>query len=81
MGSKLFVEGLPPSFSSQELTDLFAPFGTVLSALVTRSGRTSQPVPGILIGKRGRSSYTLFPFIFFLGFILVHVRRKSHHQH
>jgi RNA recognition motif-containing protein len=34
MGSKLFVEGLPPSFSTQQLMDLFAPFGTVLSALV-----------------------------------------------
>jgi RNA recognition motif-containing protein len=34
MGSKLFVEGLPPSFSTRQLKDLFAPFGTVLSALV-----------------------------------------------
>lgn len=28
------VEGLPPSFSTQQLTDLFAPFGTVRSALI-----------------------------------------------
>jgi len=34
MGSTLFVEGLPSSFSTQQLMDLFAPFGTVLSALV-----------------------------------------------
>jgi RNA recognition motif-containing protein len=34
MGSKLFLEGLPPSFSAQQLKDLLAPFGTVLSALV-----------------------------------------------
>ena len=34
MGSKLFLEGLPPSFSTQQLMDLLAPFGTVLSALV-----------------------------------------------
>ena len=34
MGSMLFVEGQPPSFSTQQLMDLFAPFGTVLSALV-----------------------------------------------
>ncbi len=34
MGTKLVVEGLPPLFSTQELTDLFAPFGTVLSALI-----------------------------------------------
>jgi RNA recognition motif-containing protein len=33
MGSTLFVEG-PPSFSTQQLMDLFAPFGTVLSALI-----------------------------------------------
>ena len=32
MGTKLMVEGLPPLFSAQQLTDLFAPFGTVLSA-------------------------------------------------
>lgn len=32
MGTKLMVEGLPPLFSTQQLTDLFAPFGTVLSA-------------------------------------------------
>ena len=34
MGSTLFVEGLPASFSTQQLMDLFAPFGTVLSALI-----------------------------------------------
>ena len=34
MGTKLMVAGLPPLFSTQELKDLFAPFGTVLSALV-----------------------------------------------
>lgn len=28
------VEGLPPSFSTQQLTELFAPFGTVRSARV-----------------------------------------------
>jgi len=28
------VDGLPPSFSTQHLKDLFAPFGTVLSAWV-----------------------------------------------
>jgi RNA recognition motif-containing protein len=34
MGSKLFLDGLPPSFSTQQLKDLLAPFGTVRSALV-----------------------------------------------
>jgi cold-inducible RNA-binding protein len=34
VGTKLMVEGLPPSFSTQDLKDLFAPFGTVLSARV-----------------------------------------------
>jgi RNA recognition motif-containing protein len=34
VGTKLRVDGLPPSFSTQHLKDLFAPFGTVLSALV-----------------------------------------------
>jgi len=34
MGSKLFLDGLPPLFSTQQLMDLLAPFGTVLSALV-----------------------------------------------
>lgn len=34
MGTNLMVAGLPPSFSTQHLKDLFAPFGTVLSALV-----------------------------------------------
>ena len=34
MGTKLMVDGLPPSFSTQHLKDLFAPFGTVLSAWV-----------------------------------------------
>ena len=34
MGTKLMVEGLPPSFSTQDLADLFAPFGTVRSALI-----------------------------------------------
>ena len=34
MGSKLRVDGLSPSFSTQHLKDLFAPFGTVLSAWV-----------------------------------------------
>jgi RNA recognition motif-containing protein len=30
------VEGLPPSFSNQQLTELFAPFGIVLSASVIK---------------------------------------------
>jgi RNA recognition motif-containing protein len=34
MGTKLMVAGLPPLFSTQQLTDLFAPFGTVLSASI-----------------------------------------------
>jgi cold-inducible RNA-binding protein len=34
LGTKLMVEGLPPSFSTQQLKDLFAPFGTVLSAVI-----------------------------------------------
>jgi len=34
LGTKLLVAGLPPLFSTQELKDLFAPFGTVLSASV-----------------------------------------------
>ena len=34
MGTNLMVAGLPPSFSTQDLKDLFAPFGTVLSAVV-----------------------------------------------
>jgi RNA recognition motif-containing protein len=34
LGTKLRVDGLPPSFSTQHLKDLFAPFGTVCSAWV-----------------------------------------------
>ena len=34
MAAKLMVEGLPPSFSTQHLKDLFASFGTVFSARV-----------------------------------------------
>lgn len=34
MGTKLRVDGLSPSFSTQHLKDLFSPFGTVLSAWV-----------------------------------------------
>ena len=36
MATKLLVEGLPPSFSNQQLPELFAPFGMVLSASVLR---------------------------------------------
>lgn len=39
MGTKLRVDGLPPSFSTQHLNDLFAPFGTVLSASVITDPR------------------------------------------
>lgn len=34
MGTKLLVEGLPPSFTTQQLKDLFTPFGTVRSAVI-----------------------------------------------
>jgi RNA recognition motif-containing protein len=34
LGTKLRVDGLPHSFSTQQLKELFAPFGTVLSAWV-----------------------------------------------
>jgi RNA recognition motif-containing protein len=34
MGTKLMVKGVLPLFSTQQLTDLFAPFGTVRSALI-----------------------------------------------
>jgi cold-inducible RNA-binding protein len=34
LGTKLMVEGLLPSFSTQDLKDLFAPFGTVRSAVI-----------------------------------------------
>lgn len=33
----LFVDGLPPSFTNKELTDLFAGFGTVLRADVAKN--------------------------------------------
>jgi RNA recognition motif-containing protein len=33
----LFVDGLPPSFSRKELTDLFAGFGTALVADVVKN--------------------------------------------
>ena len=54
MGTKLRVDGLPPSFSSQHLNDLFAPFGTVLSASVItdprgqslRMGEVEMSTPG-----------------------------------
>jgi RNA recognition motif-containing protein len=32
LGTKLLIEGLPPSFSNQQLKELVAPFGTVVSA-------------------------------------------------
>jgi RNA recognition motif-containing protein len=41
LGTKLRVDGLPHSFSTQQLNDLFAPFGIVLSALVI-TGPTGQ---------------------------------------
>ena len=40
----LFVDGLPPSFNSKNLTDLFAGFGTVLHAdvVTNKDGNTLQ---------------------------------------
>lgn len=43
MASKLYVGGLPYSTTDQELSDLFAPFGTVVSAVIINdkmSGRS-----------------------------------------
>ncbi|MBA5868929.1 MAG: RNA-binding protein [Nitrospira sp. CR2.1] len=39
MGKKLFVEGFPESDTDQQLYDLFAPFGRVVSARVVRGHR------------------------------------------
>jgi RNA recognition motif-containing protein len=39
LGTKLRVDGLPPSFSTQHVLDLFTPFGTVLSARVITDPR------------------------------------------
>ncbi len=36
MGKTLFVEGFPESCTDQQLYDLFAPFGQVVSARVVR---------------------------------------------
>ena len=47
MGIKLMIEGLPLLFSNQQLNDLFAPFGTVLSARVI----TDHPGKSLRIGE------------------------------
>lgn len=39
MGTKLRVDGLPLSFSNQQLIELFVPFGIVLSAWVITDPR------------------------------------------
>lgn len=33
-GTKLLIDGLPPTFTDTQLKKLFAPFGTILSARV-----------------------------------------------
>jgi polyadenylate-binding protein len=39
MGTVLLVEGFPESYMDQQLYDLFAPFGQVVSARVARGHR------------------------------------------
>ncbi len=40
--TKLFVGGLPYAVNNQELTDLFAEYGTVVSAVVITDRNTGQ---------------------------------------
>jgi hypothetical protein len=62
LGTKLRVDGLPPSFSTQHLKDLFAPFGTVLSAWVItdpggqslRMGEVEMSTPGEAQKAKGK---------------------------
>ena len=42
MGSKIYVGGLPYSVSEQDLSDMFAPYGTVESARVITDKITGQ---------------------------------------
>jgi RNA-binding proteins (RRM domain) len=53
----LFVDGLPPSFSSKELTDLFAGFGTVLVADVVKNKEGGSLQFGFVKMATSREAY------------------------
>jgi len=53
----LFVDGLPPSFSSKELTDLFAGFGTVIVADVVKNKEGSSLQFGFVKMATSREAY------------------------
>ena len=53
----LFVDGLPPSFSSKELTDLFAGFGTVLVADVVKNKEGGSLQFGFVKMATSRDAY------------------------
>ncbi len=37
LSSKLIIEGIPSSFTNQDLKNLFTPFGSVISASIVRN--------------------------------------------
>jgi RNA recognition motif-containing protein len=53
----LFVDGLPPSFSSKELADLFAGFGTVLVADVAKNREGGSLQFGFVKMATSRDAY------------------------
>lgn len=53
----LFVDGLPPSFSSKELADLFAGCGTVLRADVEKTSEGTSLQFGFVAMGTSRDAY------------------------
>lgn len=53
----LFVDGLPPSFSNKDLTDLFTGFGTVLRADVARNKEGNSLRFGFVTMGTSREAY------------------------
>jgi len=53
----LFVDGLPPSFDSKDLTGLFAGFGTVLRADVTKNKEGNSLQFGFVAMGTSREAY------------------------
>ena len=53
----LFVDGLPPSFSSKDLIDLFAGFGTVLRADVAKNKDGASLQFGFVAMGTSREAY------------------------
>jgi RNA recognition motif-containing protein len=48
-GTKLFVDGLPRSFDDQQLHDLFAGYGQVVSARILTSVSARLPLAGYVV--------------------------------